>query len=397
MPDNSTSEEQRLYEGIVNSSSKNRNLFIFYLLFVIYVAVIVFSTTDLQLLMPTSSIDLPFVSLAMPVGYFYALVPVLVLAFFVNLCHNASEHMRKLSAWKQHHQQDGSFNDSMIQPALLDYATLGSSDYAGFIRLAYKLLALYSAPALLALMLIWYADYQSIGFTAWHTAALYLSVAVIVMYQRRIKHFSDTQDTAADNPSRITIAARSIARQHAQTLTLVFHAFALLPFTLLCLLAFEFPTSLLKTADRLSFLPTIAIDANLSVVRLDTDELQLRQWQEKSTDKAETWHQYGKGWDLRQRNLRFANLAGVNLGKANLAGAQLYHAKLNKAYLLGAQLEKANLAGANNKRRESDVGGSRLRESGGDGYGWHSSFRRFLSRKMERLSATREMGSPAYW
>jgi uncharacterized protein YjbI with pentapeptide repeats len=71
------------------------------------------------------------------------------------------------------------------------------------------------------------------------------------------------------------------------------------------------------------------------------------------------------GADLRDANLRDANLYGANLRDANLYGADLYGAYLRDANLYGADLSGANLRGAN--LSGADLYGADL--SGADLYG----------------------------
>jgi hypothetical protein len=71
------------------------------------------------------------------------------------------------------------------------------------------------------------------------------------------------------------------------------------------------------------------------------------------------------GADLRDANLRDANLYGANLRDANLYGADLYGAYLRDANLYGADLRGANLRGAN--LRGADLYGADL--YGADLYG----------------------------
>jgi hypothetical protein len=71
------------------SSDKLRQFLIAYLLVVIYVAAVVLSTTDRQLLLVNEGLKLPLIDLAVPLQGFYFVVPYFVLALHFNLLQNS--------------------------------------------------------------------------------------------------------------------------------------------------------------------------------------------------------------------------------------------------------------------------------------------------------------------
>lgn len=67
----------KLDKIVENSSEKNRNFFIAYLGLLIYVQAIIFSTTDLQLLVFSEGLKLPIIDLTVPLVGFYVVIPIL--------------------------------------------------------------------------------------------------------------------------------------------------------------------------------------------------------------------------------------------------------------------------------------------------------------------------------
>ena len=94
-----TEELARLDKIVENSSEKNRNFFIVYLGLLVYVQAIIFSTTDLQLLVSTDGLKLPLIDLTVPLVGFYMVVPIFIIALHFNFLQNLESHHYKLMQW----------------------------------------------------------------------------------------------------------------------------------------------------------------------------------------------------------------------------------------------------------------------------------------------------------
>jgi len=77
---------EKLDKIVDNSSEKNRNFFIAYLGLLIYVQAIIFSTTDLQLLISSEGLKLPIIDLIVPLVGFYVVIPIFIIALHFNFC-----------------------------------------------------------------------------------------------------------------------------------------------------------------------------------------------------------------------------------------------------------------------------------------------------------------------
>ena len=119
-------ELARLDKIVENSSEKNRNFFAAYLGILIYVQAIVFSTTDLNLLLSTEGLKMPIIDLTVPLIRFYAVIPLFVIALHFNFMQNLESHHFKLMKWQKAYP-DRKVPREDIQPFLFDYAILGAN------------------------------------------------------------------------------------------------------------------------------------------------------------------------------------------------------------------------------------------------------------------------------
>ena len=164
-------ELARLDKIVDNSSDKNRNFFIAYLGLLIYVQAIIFSTSDLKLLLPNQELKLPLIDLGVPLVGFYFTIPIFVIALHFNFLQNLESHHYKLMRWQQAHP-DGTVPRSRLNPFLFDYAILEqNSGFRNWVLWANNILCYNLAPITLALLLFRYADRQDFPVTVWHYTA----------------------------------------------------------------------------------------------------------------------------------------------------------------------------------------------------------------------------------
>ncbi|MEQ1558878.1 MAG: hypothetical protein ABL933_08070 [Methyloglobulus sp.] len=160
-------ELARLDKIVENSSEKNRNFFIVYLGLLVYVQAIIFSTTDLQLLVSTDGLKLPLIDLNVPLVGFYVVVPIFVIALHFNFLQNLESHHYKLMQWQAAHM-GGIIPRSRIYPFLFNYAILEKDgQFQRLVGMANSFLCYYLAPITLGLLLIRFSDQQDFMVTAW--------------------------------------------------------------------------------------------------------------------------------------------------------------------------------------------------------------------------------------
>ena len=81
----------------------------------------------------------------------------------------------------------------------------------------------------------------------------------------------------------------------------------------------------------------------IGFVSIAQDQSQNKKTGEDVILAYETGHRDFSGWDLREANLKWANLQGINLKSADLREANLKWANLTDADLKRADLREANL------------------------------------------------------
>jgi hypothetical protein len=89
---------------------------------VVYVIAVVFSTTDVQFLIPNRGLKLPLADISVPLVGFYIVVPFLILALHTNLLLSVVLHHAKLVAWRR--AFGGSVPADQIGPHIFDVAAL---------------------------------------------------------------------------------------------------------------------------------------------------------------------------------------------------------------------------------------------------------------------------------
>lgn len=131
------------------STSANRNFFISFLIILLYLMIIVGSTSDYQLLIPNSKVKLPFVDVEVSLILFYILAPIIVLAGHFNLLQNLESHHHKLLAWQAAYPGK-QVPRALIEPFLYDYALLeNDGQLTKAVRFFSRVLFLFLAPIVL--------------------------------------------------------------------------------------------------------------------------------------------------------------------------------------------------------------------------------------------------------
>lgn len=337
-----------LKEALSTSSSVNRALGITFVLFLFYVSVSIFSTTDTLLFLPESEINLPIIDIILPLKVYYILAPFLVLVFHFNLLINLQKHAEKYIAWHQNYKQVADSN-LLLHPFLFNYSS-GYFQYKGQIVLILIIRStLFSLPlALLTFILLRFAKYQSFSITSIH----FLIVAIDLIL---IFYFSDNIEKVLSfnlSQSKLTTIVTTFDR----ILRVFIFTIAVACFMILALLVsdnmssqvFEqfkviIPHLDLRGKKLISYEPNDkVIDYYINHSNSDNFEQEVNQLKIK----------FSRGYNLVGRNFYFIDLSNttltnVNLDMSELRGANLESAQLQGASLIGANLKESNLKGAN--------------------------------------------------
>jgi len=357
----------KLDKIVENSSEKNRNFFVAYLILLVYVQAIIFSTTDLQLLVFSEGLKLPIIDLTVPLMGFYVVIPIFIIALHFNFFQNLESHHYKLMRWQQAHP-DGKVPRSNIYPFLFDYAMLErNGQLLRWVRWANSLLCYNLAPITLGLLLIRFSDQQNILVTSWHYLAFVFDAYLVWKLRLAMK---DNQQTEATPDSahwlmRCRCFCTDIFRHGLHG---VFGLFILLETVLTLLIGgtsndvfakyvlpqIELISRYSSNVDEQSYrksiewiLPRIAINPNEIVWKPDVPALETSAKLSGYSDWVKYFNEKGEGFRPILNSLRLIQLSLQALPRVQLASAQLQGANLTEAQLQGANLSEAQLQGAN--------------------------------------------------
>lgn len=357
---------EKLDKIVENSSEKNRNFFIAYLGLLIYVQAIVFSTTDLQLLVFSEGLKLPIIDLTVPLVGFYVVIPVFIIALHFNFLQNLESHHYKLMRWQQAHP-DGKVPRSSIYPFLFDYAVLErNGQLLRWVQWANSLLCYNFAPVTLGLLLIRFSDQQDISVTGWHYLAFVFDAYLVWKLRLAIKD-NEQAETVHESSHWLLHCRRFCMDSFQQGMRGIFGMFILLE-TLLTLMiggtgSDVFVSYVLPPIKQISrgfvnvegriylkpiewILPRIVINPNETVWKHDVPALETAAKLSGYSDWVKYFNEGGIGFRPVPDSLRLIRLPEQNLPRAQLASKQLQGADLRRTQLQGADLSKAELQGA---------------------------------------------------
>jgi len=192
LKNSAVTKSEKLEEIVKNSTEAVRHLFFFYLAWLIYVLVLVLSTTDKMLLLANEGLKLPIVDLNVPLIGFYIVIPLFVIAIHIHLLINLESHQNKLLKWQQ--AWGGSIAREKIHLLLFNLSTLdGESSLKYWINLASSIFYVYLGPLTLAIIFWRFADYQSGYISIWHLLMLLIDICFVIrVNQAFINNASDS-------------------------------------------------------------------------------------------------------------------------------------------------------------------------------------------------------------
>ena len=369
-------EQKRLGDIVKYSAEKNRQFFVVYLGLLVYVLLMVVSTTDQQLLVPSQGIKLPLVDVTLPLFAFYIVAPLFLLAIHFNLLQNLDSHHYKLMRWKEFFPSKRIPREE-IEAFLFDHKWLDhASLMKWWVEKVYVLLFIHSGPIALGILLWRFTDYQSIGITSWHLVIFILDCYLVWLTEKALK-----LNLYRRRRLRNRLNRRFSLKVITQYFKDVFVSILRLPvswlvvFQILILSWFHWggdfvgdwqcvniqTTESCEGSDRVAkyvlrlrkeapivfswFAPIIMIDSNESAWVPNKEQITALSLLD-GEDSIRWWKEHGNGLDLSNRYLKGAVLSRAFLPKAEFTYAHLEVADLSGARLTGANLTLANLDGA---------------------------------------------------
>ena len=315
-------QQQSHYEALQKSSEVNRTLGITYVLFLFYVSAKILGTSDLDLFKPDSQILLPLVDIGLSLKTFYITVPLLLLLFQTNFLFNLQKHAEKLVLWRKMTLGE-SIDIQKLHPFIFNYF-VDKKNKGVLITLRVLVVTMvFIYPVFIqGLILVWFADYQSLAISSWHFSVFCLTLTSLWIFQKSILE--------------VVYFKKEVLKIFKQSIRVVFFS----TFIAYNIYAYAFTTtgnSKIFSIFNLSLREQDLFKEKPTVFQLNA----LPESQRDSIALSET-----KGYDLRNRSFREADFTSSNLNKSDLREANLQEANLREADFQGANLEEADFQGA---------------------------------------------------
>lgn len=403
-------------KSLDKSAETNRNLFFAFNALLATALILCLSITDEHLLIGTTTVKIPLISVDLPIWAFASVVPFFVLVVHFDLLHNLNEHSHKLRAWvvaweekyaepaepeaarswwkSLLHNADkiiffparlilfplrllcayfyayffrpapedrASHLSDQIFPFIYDYAWLYEKGKGGgqasTVLLPYLCWALYCwlPMAVLMIFMIRFADLQSYFFTAWHLALLLLD---LVWIRKFWPGFTNKQRWLRYPLNSLTWLAG----------LWTFSLYAMIQYCLDTKDEVRF-VEMVKGVIELEevFKPTygLTLVPRLSLpsyqMRLPDKYFELAKIRNPGVAEDKLWGKTASPLDLRERRMGFADFSRSVMPYANFEKAKLKFGDLTAADLQGVRMLEAQLQGAD--LRGAQLQGAILQEA----------------------------------
>ncbi|MBF0343257.1 MAG: pentapeptide repeat-containing protein [Nitrospirae bacterium] len=328
-PESKNEDKEILNAQIDKSSSYNRNLLMLTLSILAYVFTVCTSTTDVQLLMPGGTVKLPVLTTEIPLLLFFKIAPILIFILHLNLFINIYFHSRKVARWVIYNANKES-KDVFLPPFIFNYRRLHAGKKISIYLLDLIIWILYCMSPVV--VLVWIASrflpYHDNAITIFHKVVITIDLCLILIFWP-IALYSRIED---DSVKRFLLI-RDFFKPY---MNIVFQI-------ILCFFVW-FLIIIPETRSTLDSLMHRNLDVIDKVLLNKTvSDVIIQRYLAMGKTKKEAGFDYAEGLDLRNRDLRFADLSFSTLMKARLTNTNLQGANLSFANLQGANLYSANL------------------------------------------------------
>lgn len=189
-----------LKKNLEESSGFNRGLLIFFLLAMTYFLVIVASTTDLQLLLPNSTIHLPILNVPLDLIDFYLFSPFILIVIHFNFLFSLRQHTKKLTVLKAIEKNNDNplphttfLINLLIKPKQIQIKDKNGKEKIIGNRMPYYLIrillwiVIYLYPLFILVYFQWrFSDYHDLLWTFVHFLYVALDLALLSFFWIRI-------------------------------------------------------------------------------------------------------------------------------------------------------------------------------------------------------------------
>ena len=385
MPINKQIDLEEIRKTINVSSSKNNNLLIFFTVFMLYILISVLGTSDLMLLLPENTFKMPMINFDLNLIAFYILAPFMLLLLHFNNLFNYNMYLKKID---KHSKQ---INMETLDPSIYGYVyTLQDKGFASFLINFFLWFWIYLIPfSILMLIFIRFADYHHTWITYFHFAILLIDIFLIFLSF----HYNKIHMRYEEN---LVFFLRKFIYTLLLLVTGIFASLFLYYFFIpvmykynkniladisksptkqfVCNITTKIPNiflsdASLQDANFESCLPRLVVN-EAEMAKISSGALYIPRYLAVKKDinkNDKEWERqlilnYGARSNLKNRNLRYADLYGCiltradlrhsdlrhsNLSQTHLQAADLTHTKLQDASLIQAKIEKTELEDAN--------------------------------------------------
>jgi uncharacterized protein YjbI with pentapeptide repeats len=326
-----TDKQKTLREALDTSTKVNRAIGLSFTALMFYILLIVLSTTDLQLFLPESKVNLPIIDIELPILGFYAAVPFIILVFHFYLLINLKHHQDKYRAWKKYAGKDG--GNMFLDPILINFVdTYEAEPFTRKILVAFISLSIFYFPML---DIIWMqyriSDCHSLTLSAAPFLASVFDGILIIWYCYQIF------------PIRRERSPKFIRRLFSLGHIPIF--FFWLGGLVLLVSAWNM---FLSSHKKPSWLWTPRIDlthAGHKVGEVPDGFILHYLGNESGDDEAikNAYLNFGRPLAMEDTDLRFSTLNHVNLIRADLRKCNFTGASMARAHLEGCDLSEAHL------------------------------------------------------
>ncbi len=339
-----------------NSSVENTKYTLYYLVLMCYLLLVVVSTSDAMILIPSSTVKLPILGVPLPLWEFYLIIPLLVIVLHFNILYNLIQHSKKVHRYQQiENDPDG----LTVFPSVVNFVLVNKRAPNKLLIKGVMWLLFFALPLTLLCLIQWrFSAYHSTSMTTWHFLTIILDVLVLMLTWHKIfaptLQNTDNESTQKDENALSQTQSgqgKKIKKTSLNQLRLafkemkiswwaaIFLAFAL--FNLVILFIFKYTDGYQVR----HLMPHLNVSHEVLTKTKPSDQI-IQRLMALGKSKEEAYQDYVQGVDLSGRDLRFCNFSGaylinVKFHKADLRGADFTSANLHGGKLTEAKVENA--------------------------------------------------------
>ncbi len=350
-------------QSVENSSGTNRNLSLFFVAFLFYIAISIASTTDLMLFMPDSFLELPIIGINLPLKGFYIVAPFLILIFHYYLLVNLEFHCIKLLQLSKETEDEDAIT---LHPFIINYLiAIKPGTRRKILKFVIRISAFYLPLLILFYILFRFADYQSYLISSMHLICILLDLYLIYSQTSSIMKVFTLKDIPlakkADFSYKFLLWKLRLLNKLSRKKKFGTRIYAYykngIKYQFENLIIFSgtiyyiwFVLTITGCFGKLSgfwslleyTFPKISIENEVLVKYPEQKKILQTDWLTLSKEEKLSKYTSVAGIDLTDRNLMYCNLSNCIMINAKLENSNFDYAKLDNIVLTGSRLSNTN-------------------------------------------------------